>query len=243
MPRTTREDFELETGLADDFDGLIVGAYFGVKSEYAAIAGTSDPMIMLQLENPEFEQPVEQGWACGGAKQWEIGEGGKEIVSGTRPESHRFNMNSRAGKLVTAMFELVGGGNKVKGQEFFQKRDKFMTESGFYTDLNFHWKRVPMTTVSGESRDVLMPNAYLGEVKTAAKATAPTKEVSGDLVDKVIALAEGKTARELKQTVVKELDKAAPGYKEIIALVLSGKLIEDLKAQDKLTEGPDGKFI
>ena len=244
LGQVTREDLELESGLADDFDGAIVEARFGVREEYAAIAGVADPMIMLTIESPELPQPIEQGWSCGAAKKWEAGVGGKNIVSGAKPDSKKFNVNARAGALVMRMFELVGNGNREKGQEFFLKRGYPMTDAQFYMGLDYHWKREPMSTVSGESRDVLMPNAYLGEVKAkAAKAATEKGEYAPELVDKLVELAEGRTARELKSEAVKTLDKSATGYAAFIKAVVSGEVIEELKAQDKLIEGPDSKFV
>lgn len=238
MSKVTRDDMALESGLADDIDAAIAEAYFEVKAEYAAKSGTSDPMLMLRLESPDLDQPMEQGWSCGGAKQWEITKGGKEIISAVKPEGHQYNVNARAGKLVARMFELVGGGDKTKGQDFFLKRDKYMTQGEFYENLSFHWKREGMATVSGGTSQVLMPNAFLGEAKSTK--AAKKEEANPELIEKFIALANGKTLKELKISAIKEFK--GPEYSTFIKTVLNGELIEELEAQDKIAE-VDDKFV
>lgn len=256
MAPKTMEDMGLDSGLADDFDGAIASAFFEVNTQYAEIAGVQDPMLTLVLDSPDFEDSAEQRYSCGAAKQWQIGRGGQEITSAKTPNSHRFNMSSRAGGLVSRMFELIGNGDKAKGQEFFVARDRYMTEGEFYNGLNFHWKREPMKTVSGESRDILMPMTYLGEVApgntspSAKSSTAPTVStaststtvVADDLDAIVIGIASGKDARGVKIAAMKEEKlKANDAYMKDL---ISGSKLADLEKAGKLTKGPDGeKYI
>ena len=241
----TREDYELETGLADDFDGVIADCFFEVNPQYSEISGTTDPMLTLVIESPDLEQPAETRYSCGGAKQWQIGRGGQEITSAKAPDSHRFNMNSRAGVLVSRLFTLVGNGNRAKGQDFFIARDRYMTEGTFYTGLNCHWKREPLKTVGGETRDVLMPDKYLGEVSSdkgvsraaAGVAVAPTD----DLDEIVVGMVAGKTDREVKMTAMKE-DKLK-GNDAYMKELISGPKLKQLEDAGKIGKGPDGKYI
>ena len=241
MEKVTLEDMELETGLADDFDGAITDACFEVREQYAAISGTQDPMLILTLESPELDSSAETAFYTGAAKQWEIGKGGQEITSAKNPDSHRFNMNSRAGTLVSRMFQLVGEGDKKKGQEFFLAKGHYMTEAPFYTGLSFHWKREKMSTVGGETRDVLMPNAFLGEVKRAPKGKTAVAEVSEEDIVRIQVLAEGKTERELKSACLKELD--LKDNKVLMNKIFNKGLLKNLEAEGKLTVGPDGKYV
>ena len=238
----TREDYELETGLADDFDGVIIDGFFEVNPQYSEISGTTDPMLTLAIESPDLEQPAETRYSCGGAKQWQIGRGGQEITSARNPDSHRFNMSSRAGVLVSRLFSLVGNGDKAKGQDFFIARDRYMTEGAFYIGLNCHWKREPLKTVGGEPRDVLMPDKYLGEVSPGKKAASTVAEApTEDLDDIVIGLASGKTEREVKMKAMKE-DKLKANEVYMRELI-SGNKLEQLEDAGKIAKGPDGKFI
>lgn len=254
MPKVTQEDMELESGLVNDFDGTIVDANFGINEQYAAISGTSDPMLLLKLSSPDFENPIEQGWSCGAAKQWEVIRDGKEVVSGVNPNVHRFNMNSRAGKLVTAMFQTIGGGDLKKGQQHFLKKDRYMTEGEFYTGDTYHWLRVKMDTVGGDTKDVLMPVAYIGSSKVAGKTIVAKKETAAmafdeGLLQTAIKEASGKSVKELKQAIVKKADKSLTGYNAFIKAVLSGSVIEQLKTEGKVVvdptteEGQEERFV
>ena len=240
----TRQDFELETGLADDFDGAISNAYFGVDARYAEVSGSSDPMLTLVLESPDLEQPAQQRYSCGAAKKWQVSNGGQEIVSETRPDSHIFNMSSRAGVLVGRMFELIGNGDKEKGRDFFIGRDHYMTQGDFYTGLNFHWKRQALKTVGGDTSDVLMPERYIGAVKVngakaSATATVDTSALDSIVIDEVVK--SGMIEREVKQAAMKnETLKANDAYMRDL---ISGPRLADLEKEGKLTRGPDGKYI
>jgi len=243
MAKPMMEDMELESGLADDFDGVIVDTRFDMpREEYTAKAGSSDPWLILTLESPELDTPQEQGYSTGSAKQWQIGKGGQEITSARNPDSHRFNMNSRAGMLVSRIFQLVGEGDRKKGQEFFLSRGYYMTEAPFHTGLNFHWKRESLPVVGGGTSEALMPNAYLGEAKGVATPTrAAAAEVSDEDVVRIQALAEGKAERELKSACLKESD--LKDNKALMNMIFNKGLLKNLEAEGKLTVGPDGKYV
>ena len=251
MPKT-REDYNLETGLADDFDGAITDAFFEVNVRYAEVSGTADPMLTIVIETDSIEQPVENRYSCGGAKKWQISRNGKEVISGKNPDSHGFVRTSRAGAMVDRMFELVGGGNKEKGVAFFQARDRYMTEGEFYTDLNFHWKREPMKVVgSSDTRDILMPSVFLGEVgkKTVSAktgitttTTTTTAATSDDELDNIlIELVSGKTEKEVKVAATRN-DKLRAST-DYMRNLISGTKLTDLEKSGKIGKGPDGKYI
>ena len=245
MPnKPTREDMQLDSGIADDFDGVISEANFEINAQYAAKSGTQDPMLTLIVDAPDIEKPVEIRYACGAAKQWEIKENGGELVSGKNPDIRRFNQNSRAGELVDRIFELVGGSDKVKGQDFFINKGFFMTQAGFYTGLNFHWKRESKKTVSGESRDITMPCKYLGEVTVAGKPAAGAAGAADEALDAiVIEMSSGKTEREIKIAATKNPTlMAAKSYMTELASTPSRKLVQ-LEKDNKISKGPDGKYI
>ena len=254
----TKDDFELETGLASDFNGSIIGARFGVNEEYAAIAGTQDPMLILAIDAPELGIIMEQAYSLGGAKQWGTTRDGREVVSGKNPDSHRYNMSSRGGMLVAAMIETVGKGDKGLGQEFFTKRGHLMTQAECYEGLNFHWNRKSVKTVGGDESNVLLPDAFLGLVDTGLKpavtgtvssvsssltpsvGTTPAP-VSDEVVAQIVALAPGKTERELKMAVMK--DESLKANDEVKNLVFNKGLLAALEAEGALTRDPEGKYI
>ena len=241
MPKIKEGDYDLETGLFDDLDGTITGAWFGPPTgEYAVRSGSTDPVLTLSLTSDGLEKPMEQTYSIGAAKQWQVAGGGKEVISGKSPENHRFNLNTRAGALVSRMISLVGEGDRAKGQAFFKARDCYMTEAGFYLGLAFHWKREPLPVVSsipGEAKttsDVLLPVAYLGVVKAAAAG-------GDDTLERLIALAEGKTEREVRQALTK--DPGLKDNKDLMHQIFNKGLLAQLVKDGKLVVGPDSKFI
>jgi len=240
MSPVRREDFELESGLADDFDATIVSASFGFDERYAAAmsGGNPDPLLILTLEGPKLESPQTPKFATGAAKQWQATADGKEVISGKDPNSHRFNENSRSGQLVARLIDLAGKGDKAKGQEFFIARGFLMTQAGFFEGLTCHWKREKKTTVTGEERDVLLPNAMLeGVVGSAVKPSG----INPDWVGAIVGIASGKTDRELRLALLK--DPATKDNNDLKQAVFNKNLLGDLVKEGFLTLGPDGKYV
>ncbi len=242
MPKT-REDYDLDSGLATDFD-CTFSAEFGTNTQYVnkvnAGGGNMDPnevFLNLTMDSPDLDKPVKQSYSIGSGKKWMANKDGSEITSEANPDSHRFNMNSSGGKLVARMFELVGGGDKNKGQDFFIARDMYMTQTGFYNGIMFHMNQEKTKTQSGES-NIMLPDKYLGEAKVAAKSTAGV-----DLDKIVIDLSQGKTDRELKAAAVKNDELKKPENAAYLRDLISGTKLGNLEKDNKLTKGPDGKYI
>lgn len=231
---------ELTTGLASDFDGAITKATFGVRDEYAEKAGTTDPMLILTISSPEFDQPVEQAYSLGGKQQWEAQKGGNEVISAVNPNLHGFNMNSRAGSIVSKMIHLAGAGNRDTGKQHFVDKGFYMTQTGFYEGENFHWVRERMPIVGGGTSDVLLPNTYLGASKKAAKAGAEAADIPAEDIDALVKLADGKTVVEAKTALVR--DPVLKLKKTLLTAVVQGKLLDKLVEQGKLAE-IDGKLV
>ena len=240
----TQDDMELETGLFSDLDGKITDARFGPnpRPEYQLAAGI-EPGLVLTIDSPDLENPIEEWYSAGSKKEWQAVSDGKEMVSGADPDLHRFHANAKAGALVTAMFRVVGVGDIKKGQQFFIKRGFKMTQSGFYAGLNFHWKRIPIGyEIEGRtiSSQTLLPVEYLGE----SEALAVSGEVVAEALklDKVVVeISAGLTERELKRKALGNDDLKAnqPYMKELV----SGNKIQELINAGALAKGPDEKFI
>lgn len=240
----TQDDMELETGLFGDLDGKITDAKFGPnpRPEYQLAAGV-DPGLVLTIDSPDLQEPIEEWYSAGGKKQWQVVSDGKEMVSGADPDLHKFHSNAKAGALVTAMFRVVGDGDLKKGQQFFIKRGFKMTQSGFYAGLNFHWKRIPLSyeienrTISSQT---LLPVEFLGEGEAKAAPAGAVAEAS-ELDDVVAEISAGLTERELKRKALgNDTLKANQAYmKELV----SGNKIQELINAGKLAKGPDEKFV
>ena len=241
MTIKTREDFEPEvTGFLEDSDGAIVDAYFGPNTnpEYQAKAGTGGMGIMLTIDSPDLQRPLEQWYSIGAEDNWSLSKDGLEVTKVKKPESHLFNKNSRGWVLVESMIAAIGAGDRAKGQDFMVKRDFYMTQAGFYKGLNFHWATKSVPVVGKPNVDVPMPVVFLGEITGGVIATSASTD---DLDQVVVDLAAGLDDRGLKQAAMKNVAlKADNNY---MRELVSGPKISELEKAGKLTRGPDGKFI
>ena len=239
------EDFELGSGLLDDFDGVVEDAWFAPpRQEYIdRTGGEPTPFLHLSIVSPDADQPIEQVYSIGTARQWQVERDGKEVVSGKKPDYHNFVANSRGGELVGRIIELAGGGDKAKGVQAVKERGFLMTEAEFFVGLNAHWERESRLTVGGDTRDILLPTAIhgFGEAEAVATPGAAGLPFSDEEIEKLVGLASGRTEQQLKQQVMR--DAGLKKNKELLNSVFNKNLLKELEAAEKLTRGPDGKYI
>ena len=256
MTPKTREDFMPDVGaFLDNVNGDIVDAEFMVAGgDYAdkVMMGGSDAkppvVIALTIESPELEKPAIQSYSVGSQDLWEIAEDGKSIKNVKNPDKHGFRKGSRAFSLAEAIMTAVGNGSIEKGQDFFIKRDVYMTEAKFYEGLSFHWAGTQLKMIDGTiaKNSTPLPEKFLGEakeVKPAVKGKAPGKvveTVEDEALDAIIiANASDKTERDLKSFAVRNADiKANDAYMKAI---VSGKKLKQLEDAGHLTLDPDTK--
>lgn len=174
-PKATKEDFELESGLPDDFDGAITRSWFGFKEEYQK---GQVPLLLLDLEGEEIE-PVNVAFSIGA--DWKITDGGHRVE---HPKGKkRFVMTSMIGRLIDRVVNQMG-------IELWERG--FPTEADIWTGLAFHWKREEITFGAGILEEKggktthLMPTDYLPDFKIG-EAAAPA--VEPELETKLAALA------------------------------------------------------
>jgi len=169
---TAPSPWDTGSGLPDDVDGIIAAAEFGFKQEYAAIAGSDAPMLMLKLINEEGEEIGSPGFSCGAG--WNLVDGGKAIHHPVR-ESQKVIKTSIYGQLIDAV--------KALGVPLMTLAPQGPTNAEAWLGMKFHWKQVEHSTVSGDVKTQLMPTAYLGQadlskLKVVAKA-APAAAAAG----------------------------------------------------------------
>lgn len=173
-PKATKEDFELESGLPDDFDAVIARSWFGFKEEYQK--GTV-PLLLLDLEGEEIE-PTNVAFSIGA--DWKITDGGHRVE---HPKKKRFVMTSMIGRLIHRVAHEIG-------IELWERG--FPTEADIWAGLAFHWKREEISfgpgilEEKGGKTTHLMPTDYLPDYKVG-EAAAPTVEPG--LESKLVALA------------------------------------------------------
>jgi len=254
-----REDFELGSGLADDFDGTIVDVKMGdAPAQYiekaSVTGGEVPPWIYLTIKPADGEEvgaeEITQGYGTGAAKGWKVTEDGKGLVSEKKSDLRSFNRNCRAGQLVEAMMVAAGSGDLQVGIDFFAARKMPMTSADFYKGLTFHWNRITKSTKIKEvtqSSDVLLPTAFIGleasaDGKSKGKATSGSKDYAisdADLasLSKVVV---GKDEAGLKKALLGDKDMSK--NKELMNQIFNKGLVAKLVKEGKLTVGPDGKF-
>jgi len=247
MPKT-REDFQPDVGaFLDNVSGDIVDAEFDIATgDYAdkvmmGDASAKPPVVVkLTIESPEMERPVTQSYSVGSQEIWKILDNGKAIQNMKNPDRHLFRKGSRAWALVEAMMTTVGDGNLEKGQDFFIKRDTYMTQSDFYTGLSFHWATKSLETVAGGKTNTPLPEKFLGEAKPVVKTKEKAAVVEDEELDAlIVANATDKTDRELKSFAVRnpEIKKNNIYMKAIV----SGKKLKQLEDAGLLTKDPDSQ--
>lgn len=161
-PKATKEDFELESGLPDDFDAMITRSWFGFKEEYQK---GQVPLLLLDLEGAEIE-PQNVAFSIGA--DWKIVEGNRvEHPKGKK----RFVVTSMIGHLIDRVV------NKI-GIELWERG--FPTEADIWTGLAFHWMREEISYPGllegkGGKTTHLMPTDYLPDYKVG-EAAVPAVE-------------------------------------------------------------------
>jgi len=240
----------------DDTDGDIVEAEFTVASgEYAdkVMTGGGDTkvpiVIKLTIESPDLEKPAVQSFSVGSQEQWEIEDDGKSIKNVKNPDKHNFRKGSVAMALVESMMTTIGDGKLEKGQDFFIKRDTYMTEAKFYEGLSFHWATKELSFDIGGRKFTTkppLPEKYIGEVKSSSKEKPASKKAEStdneELDAVLVENAAGKAERELKSFVVRSGE--FKGHDVYIKAVVSGKRLKELEDAGTLVKDPDsGKYI
>jgi hypothetical protein len=173
--KATREDYELESGLPDDFDAVITRAWFGYKQEYQK---GEVPLLLLDLEGNDIE-PLNVAFSIGA--DWKIVDGGRRVE---HPKGKkRFVATSMIGRLIDRVVNQMGIEMWERG---------FPTEAEIWTGLAFHWKREEISFGPGILEEKggktahLMPIDYLPDFKIG-EAAAPA--VEPELETKLTALA------------------------------------------------------
>lgn len=253
--KTNVTDFDLPSGLPENFDATIVEAYFGEPPEkYIQKArqdgrGEPGPGLYLVSEGEDLEEPYNQFYSIG--SNWEMGEGGKSVINTKKPEVHAFQKNSSAGKLVIRILTLAGGGDIQKGKELMAARGILMTEAEFFLGMKLHWMRETTQTAVGTESSITIPDKFYGfsengkeEKKPAKAAEAKSPEASaeeGKLEDIVIKLAAGKNIKDLKSAIVK--DEELKKNRAFVTSCVSGKRLAQMESDGKIIKDENGVFV
>jgi hypothetical protein len=168
--KALKEDFELESGLPDDFDAQISSASFGFKPEYQ---DGKVPLLLLDLEGKEIE-PTTVAFSIGA--DWKITEGGHKVE---HPKGKkRFVATSMIGRLIDRVVNQMGVPMWERG---------FPTEADIWPGLSFHWKREDIDfgkgilAEKGGKTTHLMPTDFLANYAGGETPATIAPEMEGKL--------------------------------------------------------------
>lgn len=203
MPKKDEQvvnDWELESGLPDDFDFWITRAEFGYLPEYTDQSGAQVPLLIWYGEAPGVD--IEHiAWSLG--KGWEPIEGGRKVkhVEGKQ----KFVATSMYGRLIKRVIEELGVDMNARGSS---------KVASVWEGLGFHMKREEIEFKGlmedrGGKTSRLMPVSFLGERKSgktavaSSKKEAPAEEEPGSekdsLIKKLKAIAKVKSREEFQK--------------------------------------------
>ncbi|MGC9030084.1 MAG: hypothetical protein ACP5LD_10480 [Desulfomonilaceae bacterium] len=181
MPKekvTAETDWEVESGLPDDFDFWITRAEFGYLAEYTDQSGAQVPLLLWHGESPDVEIDSPIPWSLG--KGWEPTKGGKSVrhVNG----KEKFVATSMYGRLITRVTQELGVDMASRGSA---------KDASVWEGLGFHMKREEieykgLLQDKGGKTTRLMPVAFLGdksEKKTVKKAAPAAAEKGQETTD------------------------------------------------------------
>jgi hypothetical protein len=161
--------WDTETGLADDFDGIIANAKFGVKEEYgqkvieSSGGGASGLMFIVDLVDDNGEIQASQGWSVGSG--WEPSADGSSM---SHPKRGNVVTGSLYGQLQNKVIRELSVDMAPRG---------LPTDAASWNGLKFHWMQTPHATVGGGTATGLMPTEFLGEVGAEVVESAPAEAV------------------------------------------------------------------
>lgn len=174
----TKDSWELDSGLPDDFPFYIERAFFGYREEYMDGRAT---LLIWEGSSPEEDVT---------SVIWPVGSGWKPVRNGEaveHPKRQRFVRTSMIGRLIERVVGTLGVDMRSRGPA---------TEARVWQGLGFHLKREEIEYGSGileekGGRTVhLMPVAVLPErqpVSTPRASAAPAP--AGGVVDRLVKMA------------------------------------------------------
>lgn len=166
------DEFELETGVKDDYDGIVADAWFG---KTANAGETLFLFLKIQADDGEI---VERRYSCG--DDWGSYDGG---VTAEHATKKHFNNNSNIGRLVSAVMSLCEDEVRARSAELNRMGPR---NSKLLQGFKFHWEAFPD---SGTRRDPttgnqipwsttrVLPTKFLG-IEGVSNPTAATPEAA-----------------------------------------------------------------
>jgi len=232
-------EYELESGLPDDFDFQIDRAEFGYDPEYKDAQGGNPLLLMWHghslTPGAEVTRPIL--WSTGTG--WVSRDGGRTATHERGKKN--FVKTSIVGQLIARCAFIPGSEEFAK---VVAARKARWTEARLWEGMKFHLKRETVSFGTGlEERERLMPTAFLGVAGELPAQSAAAPPASAPAGPSTPAATEVPSGAKLKADLIK-LAKECATVKEfeeratnIPALFNDEKLLEDV-----MDEGPNGFY-
>lgn len=159
-------------GFADDYDGTITAAQFGINAAYNAEAVVLQ--LVIEADDPEIK-PRDENLSIGNGFEI-VGRG----VAVRNDKGPKFRDNTRIGWWIAGMKDIPGCIEAIVAN-----RGAFPQRASWWIGLRFHLKRMDLENpVTKEVKQQLRPVAFLGFADGTGKsvATAAPVEVPEALV-------------------------------------------------------------
>lgn len=171
---TAGEDlFSTATGLADDFDAIVVDAHFAPDAQYHSGLVTLLHLTLLSDDPDVGEQKVM--YSCGSG--WNSLDGGKTVVHDKKRV--RFMKTSIYGRIIDRLVDDLGMGDLLRARGYAP------FDAGMWIGFKAHWNREEIQFKGSGAPDAtsrLFPTKFLGYADQAEidKALSGIIDLSSD---------------------------------------------------------------
>ena len=207
--KDTKDTWDTDSGLPDDFDFFITDASYGYRDEYKE---GEVALLIWHGESPD-EDVDSVIWPCGSG--WEVVKGGESVE---HPKRTRFVKTSMVGRLIDRVVTELKVPMRSRGKA---------TDASVWKGLGFHLRREEITFGPGILEDRggvtthLMPVAVLEKPAEKKAEKAPVAEGKPDLTEKKLTALAKKLDRE-------EFQKRAMDMEDVVANDdLMGQVLDD----------------
>jgi len=156
--------WELESGLISDVDAWIANPHFGYKEEYRSKVmetGASESGLMFLVDL------VDDNGAVLASQGFSVGTGfipSDDGLSISHPKRNNVVRGCRYADLQERVVKVLGIDMMSKGSPL---------DAGCWDGLGFHWMLEDHTTVSGDTKQGIMPTLFISDKKGQMPAPAP----------------------------------------------------------------------
>lgn len=175
------DPFAGESGLKDDYDGIIVDAWFATDPKYN---NGQTLLVFLKKHDEETGEETEDRYACG--PDWGSYDGG-ETAEHPKGEQKGFNNQTAYYELISTAME-AGGEEEMRRRSSVELGGRGPKAAALWKGLRFHWEiktetRKIRDRETGEMREITtnrsLPTKFLGIATGDGAGTGSAQRQSG----------------------------------------------------------------